>query len=69
MKFNTFFYLTGTACAIAIMLIAGTGDLFAQVPPPELPGAPDQSPLSCGALLIFSALVFGIWRLRKQNDH
>jgi len=51
------------------MLIAGTGDLFAQVPPPELPGAPDQSPLSCGALLIFSALVFGIWRLRKQNDH
>ncbi len=37
----------------------------AQVPPPHLPGAPDQSPLWGGALVILAGTLYAIWRLRK----
>jgi len=38
----------------------------AQVPPPHLPGAPDQSPLRGGVLLFVAALLFGAWLLRTR---
>ncbi len=69
MNYKTFIYLTLTLSAVAVMLTAGAGELLAQIPPPELPGAPDQSPVSCGPLLLFAALVFGIWSVRKRNGH
>ncbi len=38
-----------------------------QVPPPQLPGAPDQSPL-CGGMLVFlAAMLFGVWRMRQAR--
>jgi len=38
----------------------------AQVPPPQLPGAPDQSPLWGGALVILAGAMYAVWRLRKS---
>ena len=41
---------------------------IAQVPPPHLPEAPDQSPLWGGMLFFLAAILFGVWRLRYARE-
>ena len=60
----TLFVIAIIAMAVPSMDLAGA---WAQLPPPELPGAPDQSPLWGAGLAAAAAVVFGIWRLAKRN--
>lgn len=55
--------------AIAAIVIPSMdlASAIAQVPPPELPGAPDQSPIWGAGLAALAAVAFGIWRLAKRN--
>ncbi len=56
--------------AIFVMVIAPSADLsiaLAQVPPPGLPGAPDQSVLWGSGLAAAAAILFGAWRLRARS--
>ncbi len=65
----TFIILALLPVAFFAMVIAPSIDLaiaMAQIPPPELPGAPDQSVLWGPGLAAMAAIAFGIWRLRRR---
>ncbi len=67
---NRKFTIATLLVIVVVAIVVPSLDLagaWAQVPPPELPGAPDQSPLWGAGLAALAAIVFGIWRLAKRN--
>ncbi len=70
MNYRLFIYAS-LIVAFFVMVLAPSVDLastLAQIPPPELPGAPDQSPLWGAGLAAAIAILFGIRRLAKRNS-
>jgi len=62
-------FLLSLILLAALLVIPAVDQLYAavQVPPPQLPGAPDQSTVWSGVLFFVTALVFGAWLLRTRR--